>query len=134
MPSAPQDLFHSLMLLGGEVVHLQQLPEAEDGVQGSAQLMAHSGEELIFRPVRLFGLVLGAAQLLFTLDQQNAGSLERLAQAADLVTAGGRGRQGEPLSQQRGVFLQTRYPPDDPSGEESRRDDAAGAAPEQAQG
>ena len=126
MPSASEDVLDTLLLLTGQVVHLQELPEAEDGVQGSAQLMAHPGQELIFRPVRLFGLVFGSAQILFPLDQQDAGSLERLAQAADLVTARGRGHQGESPSQQRGVFFQARDPPRHPGGEEERRDDPAG--------
>ncbi|MNZ89026.1 hypothetical protein D3C78_1079290 [compost metagenome] len=67
---------------------LQQLGEAEDGVERGTQLVAHRGEEFGLGPAGVFRLVAGAAQLLgealalvelaIQLDQQGAGRGERL--------------------------------------------------------
>ena len=59
MPAGPQDVVDAPGLLLGEVVELEQLPEAEDRVERSAQLVAHAGQELALGRVRPVGLGLG---------------------------------------------------------------------------
>ena len=54
-----EDLFDPLTLALLEVVELEQLAKADDGVEGGAQLVAHSGQELALRPVGALGLVPG---------------------------------------------------------------------------
>ncbi len=51
-----QDVAHALRLVAAELVHAQELGEAEDAVERGAQLVAHAGEELalgLVRPLRL---------------------------------------------------------------------------------
>ena len=56
----PRSMWSTLSdLLLGEVVELEQLAEAEDGVERGAQLVAHAGEELALGPVGPVGLQLG---------------------------------------------------------------------------
>src|SRR3712207_3165648 len=47
------------------ILAFQKLPEAENGVEGCSQLMAHSREELAFRPVRPVSLLLRLPQCRF---------------------------------------------------------------------
>ena len=54
MPSL-EDVRHVVALLRGDRVHLQQLAEAEDGVQGGAQLVTHPGQELALGLIRAIG-------------------------------------------------------------------------------
>ena len=66
------------------VADLHQLGEPEDRVEGAAQLVAHAGEEVRLRQVRLLGGGLGALQL-------DVRLLERLLEALALGDVAGGG-------------------------------------------
>ena len=65
VPTGLQDLVDAVLLTGRgrRRAGLHQLGEAEDGVERRAQLVAHAGEELRLRQVRLLGRDLGLLQL-----------------------------------------------------------------------
>ena len=56
MAARLEDLLDPLALALLEIVELEQLAEADDGVEGGAQLVAHAREELALRPVGALGL------------------------------------------------------------------------------
>jgi hypothetical protein len=64
VPPAAQDVVDALGLLLAELLELEQLPEAEDGVQRGPQLVAHLGEEVTLGPVGPVGVPLGLLQVL----------------------------------------------------------------------
>ena len=49
------DISDALALLGAQGIHLQYLGEAQDGVQGGAQFVAHPREKFALRPACRFG-------------------------------------------------------------------------------
>ncbi|MEZ5263509.1 MAG: hypothetical protein R2755_17480 [Acidimicrobiales bacterium] len=51
--AGPDDVLGGLLLVGGERLELQQLPEAQDGVERGAQLVAHPPEEVALQAVEL---------------------------------------------------------------------------------
>jgi hypothetical protein len=55
MLSALENVGHGFPLVGREFVELEELGEAEHGIEGRAQLVAHTGEELALGPVGLLG-------------------------------------------------------------------------------
>ncbi len=57
-----EDLGDIVVLEGGKVVEVEELGEAEDGVEGGAQLMAHAREELALGLISCFGFLLGLPQ------------------------------------------------------------------------
>ena len=61
VPAPLEDLFDAGALRGRQVFEVEQLAEAQDGVERRAQLMAHAGKELALGAVRLFGFLLGRA-------------------------------------------------------------------------
>jgi hypothetical protein len=64
VPGPREDVAQVLALLVGQVVQLQQLGEAEDGLEGRPQLVAHPRQVLALGLVGLLGGELGQAQLL----------------------------------------------------------------------
>jgi len=60
--AALQDVVDGLGLLLGEVLALEELPEADDRIERRPELVAHAGQELALRPVGGLGRVAGAAQ------------------------------------------------------------------------
>jgi hypothetical protein len=63
VPAALEDLLHLLPLARRRGAHLQQLAEAEDGVERGAQLVAHAGEEVALGAVGGLGRDLGLLQV-----------------------------------------------------------------------
>jgi hypothetical protein len=63
VPSRLHDLAQGVGLTLTEIVHLQQLAEAEDCIQGGSQLVAHSGEEVALGLVGPFRFGLGPFRL-----------------------------------------------------------------------
>ncbi len=53
---------HGLALIAIQGSHLQQLGEAQDGIERGAQLVAHAREKFALRPVRLLGFFFRPAQ------------------------------------------------------------------------
>src|SRR6266542_844251 len=70
-----EDVTEALVLVVGELLQLQQLREAEDGIEGSAQLVAHARQVLALGLVGLLGGPLGLPQLL--LQDHLAGHIPR---------------------------------------------------------
>ena len=65
MPPAFEDLLRGFGVLLVQAVHLEELAESKDRVQGRAQLVAHPGKELALRPVGAIGLVPRSKECLF---------------------------------------------------------------------
>ena len=60
MASSGEDVLHALLLEGSErLLLIEDLTEAEDGVERRAQFMAHTGKELRFGTIGCVGLILG---------------------------------------------------------------------------
>ena len=53
------DVADAVVLRGRQVLHLQKLAEAEDGVERRAQLVAHAREEFALGVVGALGFLLG---------------------------------------------------------------------------
>ena len=65
MAPALEDMVHRLALTVVELVDLQDLPEADHGVKGGAQLVAHPRQELTLGLVRRLGCFLRVSLCLF---------------------------------------------------------------------
>ena len=97
VPPTLQDLLDALALLVVEGAQIQQLAEAQDGVERGPELVAHPRQELALGPVRPLGILHGSLRL-------GPGKLQRLLAAlavgdvpADRVDElVGRGRGGAP--------------------------------------
>ncbi len=59
MPATGDDPFDVVVQLRRQRLELQQLGEAEDRVEGGAQLVAEPGDELVLRPGLPFGRLPG---------------------------------------------------------------------------
>jgi hypothetical protein len=90
VPAPAEDLAHVVELLGGEVVDLQELAEAEDGVEGGAQLVAHPGQELALGQVGPVGLGGGLLALAVEPAELLEGGEQQLD---DLLLVGGDGQR-----------------------------------------
>jgi hypothetical protein len=77
MPTGQDDLLHALELVGGEVLHLQHLREAEDGVERRAELVADPRQEVALRHARPLGLLSGPHRRLGRRAVAALGHLER---------------------------------------------------------
>src|SRR6266850_2883358 len=61
--SSDLNLLHALAVVAAVGLHLEQLPEAEDRIEGRAQIVAHAREEIALRAVGAIRLRLGLRQL-----------------------------------------------------------------------
>lgn len=59
VPSALADVVQAVALFGGQLIHLEQLGEAENGVQGRPEFVAHPRQELALGEIRPMRLGLG---------------------------------------------------------------------------
>ena len=53
--TGPQDVVHRVGLVSGDVVHLEELREPEDGVERRAELVAHARQEVALGLAGLLG-------------------------------------------------------------------------------
>jgi hypothetical protein len=114
-----------VVLLG----HLEELGEAEDGVERGPQLVARAGQERVLRLGGCHGLIPGRGQLFGPAGEQLFGPEMRLGEAADFVTRIGHGFKRPSLAQPARVLRVQADPPGDPRGEQGN----AGQPGEQAQ-
>ena len=62
MPARADDVADAVRLRRRQVLHLQDLAEAEDGVERRAQLVAHAREEIALGAVGVLGFLLGLVE------------------------------------------------------------------------
>jgi len=85
MTPGAEDSLDGVAVFGAEFGHLEELREAEDGVQRGAQLVARAGQERVLGPGGCHYLIHGRCQLCAPGGEQLIGPDERVAQLADLV-------------------------------------------------
>ena len=83
--SGGENALHGVPVLLAEVGHLQQLSEAEDRVQRSAQLMAGAGQERVLGLCRRHRLIPGGGQLRGPADQDLFRAPVGLRQPAEFI-------------------------------------------------
>ena len=86
MAPGAEDSLDGVAVFVAELGHLEELREAEDGVERGSQLVARAGQERVLRPGGRHGLIPGRYQLFGPAGQQLFGPEMRLGDAADFVT------------------------------------------------
>src|ERR1700740_338545 len=107
MPGTRLDCSELLFLIRVErprQLHQQRAGEAEYGVEGRAQLMAHVGEKYGLQPARLFGHVAIAQRLLRAL------ALRDVADYAHQTAVGHRRSQHFPRKERAVLSLELSFP------------------------
>ena len=130
MTPGAEDSLDGVAVFGAEFGHLEELREAEDGVERGSQLVARAGQERVLRPGGCHGLIPGRGQLFGPAGEQLFGPEMGLGEAADFVTRIDDGFKRLSLAQPARVLRVQADPPGDARGEEGD----AGQPGEQAHG